>query len=186
MRYRHIGQQRVAPAGTLFWESPPFARHSSVRLHSGDSLARARTPVTAHAHRMPCRVSGVPCNSAPASAPFWGHKRLGVAGFRAKSRPRSGGWMARHAIGASRPGRERSGARRRRRATCNRGRCRPQIRGRHTHGTARNLGRCHPATSRRYRPRSVLALDENIFSRSAESGRKRRTQSAMWVTSRQK
>ena len=36
-------------------------RHSSVRLDSGDSLARARTKsasVSAHAHRTPCRIRG--------------------------------------------------------------------------------------------------------------------------------
>ena len=41
--------------------SPHFMRHSSVRLDSGDSLARARTKsasVSAHAHRTPCRIRG--------------------------------------------------------------------------------------------------------------------------------
>ncbi len=41
----------------------PSRRHSSVRLHSGDSLgtgAACAASVAAHAHRMPCRLSGRP------------------------------------------------------------------------------------------------------------------------------
>ena len=47
-------------------------RHSSVRLDSGDSLARARTKsasVSAHAHRTPCRIPGVPLNAPPRLSP---------------------------------------------------------------------------------------------------------------------
>ena len=52
--------------------NPPYMRHSSVRLDSGDSLARARTKsasVSAHAHRTPCRIPGVPLNAPPRLSP---------------------------------------------------------------------------------------------------------------------
>ena len=61
----NVGSCRARRLGSL-----PSLRHSSVRLHSGDSLARTRTEVravTAHAHRMPCRAPGVPC--APRRVP---------------------------------------------------------------------------------------------------------------------
>ena len=50
----------------------PSRRHSSVRLHSGDSLgtgAANAASVAAHAHRMPCRLSGRPSKAHPSLRP---------------------------------------------------------------------------------------------------------------------
>ena len=55
-----------------FRGSFPSRRHSSVRLHSGDSLgtgAADAASVAAHAHRMPCRLSGRSSKAHPSPRP---------------------------------------------------------------------------------------------------------------------
>ena len=60
----------VAPAGALFWGTLPSRRTRSARSTASGGLVQGGTPPCSGPYAPKCHaaVSGVPCNSAPASA----------------------------------------------------------------------------------------------------------------------
>ena len=90
-----------------FRGSHPSRRHSSVRLHSGDSLgtgAADAASVAAHAHRMPCRLSGRPSKAHLSLRPQFNFPSSHPHSIRSRLPPLAD--IGRSAVGCVEPGAE--------------------------------------------------------------------------------